>query len=101
MPCRSSSAATRPTVWLHIGQTGTKSATSTPSAARSRAASGAVCLTSLPGAVISRVTTLAFGPEGADGTRGGTPRSLSSGSAALVAIAVLLAFLLIDLIRSA
>ena len=42
IPCRSHSAATRLTAWLHIGQTGTSSARSTPSATSMDTASGAV-----------------------------------------------------------
>jgi hypothetical protein len=40
IPRRSSSAATRLTVWLQIGQTGTSKAASTPSTSNNRAASG-------------------------------------------------------------
>ncbi len=42
----------RPTAWLHIGQTGVRRAQSAPSSLSFLAASGAVSLRSLPGAVI-------------------------------------------------
>jgi len=52
MPARSISACTRPTVWWHVGHTGTRSATSTSSSRRIPTTSGAVFATRRPGAVI-------------------------------------------------
>lgn len=56
MPRRSSSAATRHTVWLHMGHTGTSSATSTWSATSASAMAGAVSFWNRPVAVIDPIT---------------------------------------------
>jgi hypothetical protein len=63
IPRRSSSAAIRPTVWLQIGQAGTRSATSTPSSTSNCAAAGAESRISRRGAVIKaheRAMALAY-----------------------------------------
>ena len=55
IPRLSSSAATRPTVWLHTGQTGMRSATSTPSDTSLGTTKGMVFFIKRPGAVIDPI----------------------------------------------
>jgi pyruvate/2-oxoglutarate dehydrogenase complex dihydrolipoamide dehydrogenase (E3) component len=81
MPCRSTSACTRPTAWWQKGQTGTSSATSTWSATRRAAASGALERVSRPGAVIDPMKDRCLGATEPISPAAASSRSRSSGKA--------------------